>query len=117
MAHKFNNTTIRTPTSFTWDKKDVEASVLTTQDGLDHTEILSEKVTLNYEWQDPAKEEVAVILNLVNQSRYVTITYPDAESGTDLTKEFKRNTRNAPFRELRVGAKLYSKLSLSFTER
>jgi hypothetical protein len=117
MAHKFNGTDVRTPTSFSWDKKDIEIGGRTTADGMDHSEVLTEKITLDYAWSDPTKEEVSAILQLINQTRYVSITYPDAESGTDITKDFKRDKRSAPFRELRVGAKLYSSLSLSFVER
>jgi hypothetical protein len=115
--HKFNGIDVRTPTSFGWDMEPIEIGSVTTADGLDHSEILTQKRTLNYEWSDPSKEEVATYLQLINQNRYVSITYPDAMSGTYETREFKTVKKGAPFRNLRVGALLYSKLSLDFKER
>lgn len=118
MEHKFNGVDIRTPTSFSWDSTEVETPESgTTLDGLDHSDVLTNKVTLSYAWLDPTSEEVSTILSLVKRSRYVNITYPDAETGTYLTKEFKPTQKGAPFRDLKVGAKLYSTLTLSFKER
>jgi hypothetical protein len=118
MAHKFNGVDVRTPTSFSWNLEEIEtAESGITLDGLDHSDILATKAVLAYSWLDPAAEEVATILTLVKQGRYVTITYPDPETNTYLTKEFKPTGKSAPFRDLRVGAKLYSVLSLSFRER
>lgn len=114
--HKFNNTQVRTPTEFTWDTKTVEAGS-PTADGKDHSVILSEKRILSYTWSDPTKEEVSQILALVKETRYTNIEYPDAETGTDVTGEFRITKNSAPFRSLRVGQKIYSKLSLSFEER
>lgn len=116
--HKFNGSEIRTPTAFNWDLEDIEVGESqVTADGLEHSEILAQKRNISYEWTDPSKEEVATILQLINQQRYVNITYPDAMSGTDETREFKAVKKSAPFRNLRVGALLYSVLSLEFKER
>jgi len=118
MAHKFNGVDVRTPTSFSWDWEEIEtAESGITLDGLDHSDVLATKVTLAYSWLDPIAEEVAIILTLIKQGRYVIITYPDPETNTYLTKEFKPAGKSAPFRDLRVGAKLYSTLNLSFKER
>lgn len=118
MAHLFNNIDIRTPTSFSWSWEEIETEESgITLDGLDHSDVLANKVLLDYEWLDPTKEEVSQILSLVKQTRYVTITYPDAETGTFITKEFKPTKKTAPFRDLRVGSRMYSTLSLSFKER
>lgn len=118
MAHKFNGVDVRTPTSFSWDTKEIETSGSgMTLDGLDHSDVLAEKIILKYEWSDPTKEEVSAYLQLIKQSRYIEITYPDAETGTYLTKQFKPTNKSAPFRELRVGAILYSSLSFGFEER
>lgn len=118
MDHKFNGVDVRTPTSFSWDESELETSESgTTLDGLDHSDVLANKVKLKYTWSDPTKEEVSEILTLLKQSRYTLITYPDAVTGTYLTKEFKPKGKNAPFRELRVGSRLYQTLSLNFEER
>ena len=117
MAHKFNDIDVRTPTSFSWDMEPIETSEKPTADGKDHTKIIAYKRKLEYEWQDPKKEEVSTILLLINQTRFVSVTYPDAMSNTYETREFKVVKRSAPFRSLRVGARLYETLSLSFEER
>ena len=116
--HKFNGVEIRTPTSFSWNSKEIETEESgITQDGLDHSDVLAEKVTLKYDWKDPSISEVSAILTLVKQKRYVSIYYPDAVTGTYIEKDFKPTGKDAPFRELRVGARLYSVLSLTFEER
>jgi hypothetical protein len=118
MAHKFNGVDVRTPTSFSWDQEEIEtAESGTTLDGLDHSDVLADKVSLKYTWLDPTPEEVSTYLTLAKQNRYVTITYPDPVANTWVTKEFKPSGKSAPFRDLRVGAKLYSALNLSFKER
>lgn len=118
MTHKFNGVDIRTPTSFSWDMKDVETPESgMTLDGKTHSDILAQKRSLSYSWKDPTKEEVAQYLQLVNQNRYIDVTYPDAMSGTYETREFKLVKRDAPFRDLRVGSLLYSVLSFDFEER
>ena len=118
MAHKFNGIDIRTPTSFSWDKEEVETQESgITLDGLDHSDVLATKDTLSYSWLDPTAEEVSIILTLIKQSRYVAVTYPNPETNTYLTKEFKPTSKSAPFRDFRVGARLYSALILNFKER
>lgn len=118
MAHKFNGIDVKTPTSFSWDMEDIElAESGMTLDGKSHRDILAQKRSIGYQWTDPSKEEVALYLQLINRSSYVKITYPDAMSGTYETREFSTVKRGAPFRNLRVGALLYSTLSLDFKER
>jgi hypothetical protein len=118
MAHKFNGVDVRTPTSFSVGFEETETSESgTTMDGLDHSDILSDKAVLSYTWSDPSKAETAQILTLIKQSRYVSITYPDPYTGNLRTAEFKPQQRSVPFRDLRVGAVVYSSLSLGFKER
>lgn len=118
MTHKFNNAEIRTPTSFSWDIEPIETQESgITLDGKGHSDILAQKRNLSYRWTDPTREEVSTYLQLINQNRYVDITYPDAMSGIYETREFKVVKNGAPFRDMRVGALLYSELSLVFKER
>ena len=117
MAHKFNDVEIRTPTSFEWDMEDIEAgNGFTSQDGVYHFEILAQKRNLSYQWTDPSAEEVSSILTLINQDRIISVTYPDAMSNEYETRNFKIQKRSAPFRSLRVGAKMYSALSIDLKE-
>jgi hypothetical protein len=116
MAHKFNGTDVRTPTSFNWDLKDIEANSYRDANGMSHYSIIAQKRTISYKWLDPTAEEVSTILQLVNQANYVNISYPDAMSNIYETRAFKPLKRSAPFRNLRVGAKLYSELSFDFEE-
>lgn len=118
MRHKFNGVDVRTPTSFSWDIEDIETSESgMTLDGVGHSDLLAQKRILTYSWADPTAEETSHILQLINQKIYVTVTYPDAESGQWETREFKATKRNAPFRDLRVGKRIYTSLSLGFRER
>lgn len=117
MGHKFNGTDIRTPTSFTWDMEDDEAGGEKTADGKEHSTIVASKVALSYQWSDPSVEETATIFQLVAASRYVSITYPDPTTGGFTTGTFKPTKKGVPFRELRVGERLYQTLSLDFKEQ
>lgn len=117
MAHKFNGIDVRTPTSFNWELSDIETGN-TYRDGDGNTRyyILTQKRSISYEWLDPTAEEVSFILQLVNQKDFVSITYPDALSGTYETRAFRPLKKSAPFRNFRVGAKLYSRLAFEFEE-
>lgn len=115
--HKFNNYIIRTPTDFSWDLEDILVGEdMTTADGKDNSAILTQKRVISYSWGDPTPAEVSYILGLTNQSRYVAIYYPDAINGYE-TREFMCIKKSAPSRQYRVGALLYSSLTLSFRER
>jgi hypothetical protein len=117
MAHRFNGVDVRTPTSFNWDLKDIEAEESgRTLDGIYHVELIAKKRMISYKWSDPSATEVSTILQLINSSNAVNITYPDALSNTYETRKFRSLKKSAPFRNYRVGAKLYSELTLDFEE-
>jgi hypothetical protein len=117
MAHRFNGVDVRTPTSFDWDIEDIYSGESgRTLDGKLHIDVIAQKRNLSYAWLDPSKEEVRDILQLIDQKGSVEITYPDAKSGEYETGIFMVMKRVAPFREFRVGARLYTKLSLEFKE-
>jgi hypothetical protein len=117
MSHNFNGVDVRTPTSFNWELKDIESySDRDTLDGTLHVEVVAQKRNISYKWADPTVEEVATILQLVNQSSTVNIRYPDALSGTYETRKFRALKKTAPFRNFRVGARSYSELALEFEE-
>lgn len=118
MAHKFNGVDVRTPTSFNWDMEDILSgeSGRSTNNGRSNVDIIAQKRKISYKWSDPSTEEVSSILQLINQKGIVNITYPDAMSGIYETRDFKTIKRGAPFRDLRVGARVFSELSLDFEE-
>ena len=116
--HKFNGVVVKTPTSFSWDLQEIETNESgVTLDGLDHSDILAKKRVLSYAWQDPKESDVSLILQLVNANRYVNITYYDIMAGKEETRVFKPKKNSVPYRDLRVGKRQLSSLSLDFEER
>lgn len=116
---KINGTTIKTPSSFTWGFYDQssEESGRSTNDGKMHKDIISSKRTLNCVWNNPTRAETAAILQAVTASVYMNVTYPDALSGTDETRECYVGDRSAPMKTWTVGKQIYSSLSFDFIER
>lgn len=48
---------------------------------------------------------------------YINVTYPDAMSGTDETREFYVGDRSAPMKMWTVKKKIYSQISFDIIER
>lgn len=119
MLLKINGTPIKTPSAFTWSIADLssEESGRSTNDGKAQKDIIASKRTLQCTWNNPSKEEVATILQLVSKNVFFEVTYPDALSGHDETRTFYVGDRSAPMKIWTLGNKRYSTLSFNFIER
>lgn len=122
MAWKINGVTIKTPSSHTWGIEDLssEESGRSTNDGLASKDVIAQKRKLEWSWLNPSKEEVAAILTAVNYTTvgaFFKVTYPDAMSGVDETREFYVGPRTAPMKIWTIGNKRYSSLSFNVIER
>ena len=112
-----NGTAIKTPSSFTWGLQDVSDSASgRTQDTIMHKNRVGQKRKIALGWNNPTKEEAAAILQAFNPE-YINVTYPDAMSGTDETREFYVGDRSAPMKMWTVKKKIYSQISFDIIER
>lgn len=112
-----NGRAVKDPSEFTWGLNDISDSASgRTQDGLMYKNRVAQKRKLTLVWRNPTPAEVAVVLQATN-SVYVEVTYPDALSGLNETREFYRNDPSAPVKSWAMGLKRYTTLSLSLIER
>lgn len=116
MKHKFNDVEIRTPTSFSVELEDYESGdSCTTLDGIVHTDVITQKRVLSYQWADPDTDEIKKILELVSDP-FVKVYYPDPINGWE-TRVFKRSGRKIPFRDYRIGERQVKSLSFTLKEK
>ena len=108
---------VKSPSSFTWGLQDVSDSESgRTMDAIMHKNRIAQKRKINLEWWGLRPEDAAKVLQAFNPE-YIMVTYPDAMSGTDETREFYVGDRSAPVQQWFVGGKLYSKITLNIIER
>ena len=105
-----------TPSSFEWGLIDVSASDSgRTQDGKMHKNRIAQRRQIKLSWNGPDKAKTAKILQMVNPE-YISVTYPDAMSGTDETRTFYVGDRGALIMIWIVNNKRYETLSFDLIE-
>lgn len=116
---KIDGVAVKSPSVFEWDIADLssEESGRSTNDGKMNKDIIAIKRKLSCVWNNPSKEDVRDILQLVTGKPYMMVTYPDALSGREETREFTVGDRKAPMQIWTIGNKRYSTLSFNFIER
>lgn len=116
---KINGANIKDPSSFSWGFYDQSSdeSGRSTNDGKMHKDIISSKRILSVSWQNISKDDASAILQLVNSSVFMDVTYPDAMSGTNQTRKFYVGDRSAPVKIWTIGKQIYSSLSFDFIEQ
>lgn len=106
-----------TPSEFTWGKIDVsDPNSGRTLDAVMHKNKVAEKVQLQLAWNGTDRAKTAKILQMFNPE-YIQVTYPDAMSGTDLTKTFYAGDMSAPVKIWTVGNKRYESVSFNIIEK
>ena len=111
------NTALPDPSAFTWGKADISAADSgRTEDTIMHKNRVGTKRQLHLEWQNKDPATTAAILQAF-EPEYVSITYPDALTGTNLTKTFYTGDQSAPVRYWWVGHKRYQSISFDVIER
>nr|DAP78964.1 MAG TPA: hypothetical protein [Bacteriophage sp.] len=108
---------IKTPSAFSWGLQDVSAADAgRTDDTIMHKNRLGQKRKIALAWNNPSKEETAIILQAFNPE-YFMVTYPDAMSGENESREFYAGDRSSPMKIWTVGNKRYEQLSFDIIER
>lgn len=105
------------PSEFTWGQADISASDSgRTEDTIMHKNRVGTKRQLHLGWQNKDPATTATILQAF-EPEYVSITYPDALTGTTLTKTFYTGDKSAPVRYWTAGLKRYQTISFDVIER
>lgn len=107
------------PSEFTWGLQDNSAPdsgrVLDGNDTM-YKNRTSQKRKIQLSWNALKPEAVSQLLQIFNPE-YLSVTYPDAMTGTDRTCEMYVGDRTAPIQQWFVGGRLYTKLSFDLIER
>lgn len=111
------NTALPDPSAFTWGQADISAADSgRTEDTIMHKNRLATKRQLHLEWQNTDPATTAQILQAF-EPEYVSVTYPDALTGTNLTKTFYSGDKSAPVRYWWYNHKRYQTISFDLIER
>ena len=115
---KINGIEVKTPSSFTWGLQDLSSEDTgRTLDGVMHKDLIAQKRKLDCVWNNLTRQETAILLQAVNSSVFLQITYPDALTGTDQTRTFYTGDKTAPVL-MWVGTKqIYSTITFNFIEK
>lgn len=106
-----------TPSSFVWGLEDVDAPDSGRTDDADmHRNRVARKRKLQIGFNGKSRAETARILQAF-QYEYIDVTYPDALTGTDLTKIFYSGDQQAPVKVWNVNSKIYASISFNIVER
>lgn len=104
------------PSSFSWGLQDISASESgRTDDTIMHKNRVGQKRKIGLQWNAKDKEITAKILQAFNPEN-VSVTYPDAMSGTYETRKFYVGDRAAQMKYWWVGKQLYESISFDIIE-
>ena len=108
---------IKTPSVFSWGLQDIsDSDAGRTDDTVMHKNRIGQKRKISLAWNNPTREETASILQTFNPE-YIMVTYPDALSGLNETREFYVGDRSAPMKIWTINNKRYSQISFDIIER
>ena len=113
---KVNGKAVPDPSEMTWELEDVSTEASgRTMDAVMHKTRVDQKRKLSLAWWNPPPEDAAAILQAFNDVTF-QVTYPDALSGKEETREFCRGDPTAPVRSWAVGKKRYKTISFNVIE-
>lgn len=106
-----------TPSSMTWSLQDVSAGDAgRTQSGIMYKQRITQKRKLSLAWNGITAAKAAKILAAFN-NEYIKVKYPDAMTGTTVTKTFYVGDRSAPVYMYTSGKKIYENIAFDIIER
>lgn len=116
---KIEGVSVKDPSSFSWNLMD-----LSSEDGTGRTlagtatkDVVSQKRKLSISWGNIGKDDAESILKLINSKVFFSVYYPDAMTGTNLTKTFYVGDRKADTEIWSPTKKIYKTLSFDFIEK
>lgn len=118
MIKKINGITIKTPSSCTWGLQDIASEDSgRTLDGTMNIDRIAQKRKLDCVWNGVTNTEAATLLQAVNASVFMSVTYDDAMTGTEQIRTFYVGDRTAPVHTWSDGKKLFTSISFNFIEK
>lgn len=112
---KINGVTIKTPKSLQVDINDVDGEAYRNARGKMIRDRIAVKRKLNCEWSALTTAEISTLLSAVSATSF-TVTYLDAQTGSEQTKTFYVGDRSAPVYRLVNGKELWTGLTMNFIE-
>lgn len=108
---------VKTPSVFEWGLQDISsAEAGRTDDVLMHKNRIGQKRVLKLAWNNPNPEEASNLLQAFNPE-YIQVTYPDAMSNSNETREFYVGDRSAQMRSWATQYKRYTQVKFDIVER
>lgn len=108
---------VKDPSVFEWGLQDISgADAGRTDDTIMHKNRVGQKRKLKLAWNNPTPEETSAILQAFDPE-YIMVTYPDAKSGLNETREFYVGDRTAPMRAWASRYKRYTQVTFEIIER
>ena len=104
------------PSVFNWGLQDISAAESgRTDDTIMHKNRVGQKRKISLQWNGVDKATASKILKAFNPETF-KVTYPDAMSGTDETREFYAGDRSAPYKCWWVGNQRMESVSFDIVE-
>lgn len=113
---KINGVTIATPQSFKVEISDLDGESHRNAKGLLIRDRIAVKRKLECSWPPLTNFQISTILKAVKPV-FFSVTYPDPEEGTNLTKTFYVGDRSAPVLMIKNGVPMWEGLEMNFIER
>lgn len=118
MLKKINGIAIKSPSSCTWGLQDISSDDSgRTADGKMHKDIIAQKRKMDCVWNGLSQSEAATLLQQVNASVFLEVTYDDPMSGTEETRTFYIGDRTAPVHMWNSTTKVFTSISFNFIEQ
>lgn len=116
---KIEGVSVKDPSSFSWNLMDLSSEDGTgrTLSGTATKDVVAQKRKLSIVWNNIDKEYAETILKQVNSKVFLSVTYPDAMTGTNITKTFYIGDRKADMEIWSATKKIYKTLSFDFIEK
>ena len=113
---KINGVAIKSPQTFSVALEDIDATATRNVLGQLTRDRVATKRKLTCTWGALTNSEISTLLQAV-KDEFFSVTYPDPQTGTLLTKTMYVGSRTAPVYTWHKGVPQWSQLSMNFIER
>lgn len=113
---KINNVSIKSPSTMSVVISDIDGETYRNAKGTMIRDRIATKRKLNLVWNALTVAEMKILLQAVKEP-FFTVTYLDAQEGTEVTKTFYVGDRTAPVYRLVNKKELWEGLQMNFIEK
>jgi hypothetical protein len=109
---------VKTPSSFHCDIEPLyDDDSGRTLDGVMHLNYIASKRKLSCTWNGLNWAETSILMKLVPSNKFVSVRYPDIESGTYETRTFYTGPKGADAVMWTIGKKILSSITINLIEQ